>query len=71
MIQNLLVNDDKAFRKALRHQLQPLGAAEILPFLKQIGQITSVKVVLERIESKGDRINPEIYQHVLREAGER
>lgn len=66
----LIIDDERAIKKAIKQNLYPLTTRQILLIAKSTGQIQSVKSVLDTMKANGEGITEEIYQDTLRKAGE-
>jgi predicted nucleic acid-binding protein len=66
----ILLDDEKAFRRAQEQGLTPIRSFRILLLAKKKGLIPSVKSALDRMIANGEGVQEEIYRKLLEEAGE-
>jgi uncharacterized protein len=66
----ILIDERAARAVASRLRLTVTGSAGVLVAAKQVGLIALVKPYLDTIISQGRRISPNIYEQILRQAGE-
>jgi hypothetical protein len=69
-IETLITDDEKAFRRATEQRLKPVNSYHILLLAKRMGVIPSVRAILDRMISKGEGVQKDIYQDILEMAGE-
>ena len=70
-IKVLIIDDEKAFRKAMAQGLRPVRSFRVLVLAKRKGLMASVKVGLDRTIAQGEGIQDELYQQILAAAGEK
>lgn len=66
----IILDDEKAFRRALEQGLTPLRSFRVLLLAKQKGLIPSVKSVLDEMISQGEGVQDDLYQKIMKSAGE-
>ena len=66
----ILLDDEKACRRAQEQGLTPIRSFRILLLAKRKGLILSVKSVLDEMIANGEGVQEEIYRRMLEEAGE-
>lgn len=66
----ILIDDEKAFRRAQEQGLMPIRSFRVLLLAKRKGLIPSVKSALDEMIAKGEGIQEEVYRRMLEEAGE-
>ncbi len=66
----LIIDDEKAARKALAEGCRPIRTPQILLLAKHAGHITSVKSALDAMRAKGEGIEDDVYESTLSQAGE-
>ncbi len=66
----ILLDDEKAIKRALEQKLLPIRSLRILLYAKQQGLIPSVKPALDAMISQGEGIQEDVYDKVLKSAGE-
>jgi len=66
----ILVDDQKAIRKASQLNLDVLQAQDVILLAKYKGNIPSVKEVLKTMVANGEYLTEKVYQEILEEAGE-
>ncbi len=69
-LKNVLIDDNKGFRKAHDLGLLPLQTKDILLTAKKLKLVDSVQEVLGKMRSRGEGIEDEDYISILKEAGE-
>ncbi len=69
-LKNILTDDIKAFRKAIRFDLLPLTSENILILAKAANLIESVGSVMNKMRDAGEGIHDEVYFQTLKMAGE-
>ena len=67
----ILLDDEKAIRRALEQKLVPIRSLRILMYAKQKGLIPSVKPALDAMIAQGEGIQDDMYHKILRSAGEK
>ncbi len=66
----LIIDDEKAAKKALQEGCQPIRTPQILLLAKHAGHISSVRSALDAMRAKGEGIEDEVYETTLSQAGE-
>jgi predicted nucleic acid-binding protein len=66
----IILDDEKAFRRAWEQGLTPIRSFRVLLLAKRKGLIPSVKSALDEMIAKGEGIQEEIYRKMLEESGE-
>lgn len=66
----ILIDDEKAFRRAQEQGLIPLRSFRVLLLAKRKGLIPSVKSALDEMITNGENVQEEIYRRMLEEARE-
>ncbi len=66
----LIIDDEKAARKAQQAGCKPIRTPQILLLAKYAGHISSVKSALDAMRAKGEGIEDEVYETALSRAGE-
>ena len=66
----IVLDDEKAFRRALEQGLTPVRSFRVLLLAKRKGLIPSVKTALDAMIANGEGIQEEMYRRMLVEAGE-
>ncbi len=66
----LIIDDEKAARRALQVGCKPIRTPQILLLAKYAGHIPSVKSALDAMRAKGEGIEDEVYESTLSQAGE-
>ena len=66
----IVLDDEKAFRRALEQGLTLVRSFRVLLLAKRKGLIPSVKTALDAMLANGEGIQEELYQRILEEAGE-
>jgi predicted nucleic acid-binding protein len=66
----ILINDEKAFKRAIEQNLTPIRSFRVLLLAKKKGLIPTVKPVLDAMIANGEGIQKEIYRKTLDESGE-
>ena len=66
----IILDDEKAFRRAAEQGLTPIRSFRVLLLAKRKGLIPSVRSVLDAMIAKGEGVQEEVYRRVLEEAGE-
>lgn len=66
----IILDDEKAFRRALEQGLTPIRSFRLLLFAKQKGFIPSVKLALDAMISQGEGIQDDVYHKILESVGE-
>lgn len=66
----IILDDEKAFRRAREQRLAPMRSFRVLLLAKRKGLIPSVKSALDAMIAKGEGVEEEIYQKILEKAGE-
>ena len=69
-IQIIILDDEKAFRRALEQKLIPIRSLRVLLLAKQKGLIPSVKSAMDAMISQGEGIQDDMYHKILESAGE-
>jgi|GEM_PF-4993071 len=69
-IPNILTDDDKAAREAVRHALTPFSALDILVLAKQSGAAISIRALVDEMIAKNERIEPDDIRQALADTGE-
>jgi predicted nucleic acid-binding protein len=67
----IVLDDEKAFRRALEQGLTPVRSFRVLLLAKRKGLIPSVKTAMDAMIANGEGIQEELYRRMLSEAGER
>lgn len=67
----VIVDDDRARKIAIRFGFRVTGTIGVLLVAKEIGIITAIKPLIDRILETDFRISPAIIQKALADAGER
>jgi predicted nucleic acid-binding protein len=65
----ILIDDEKAFRRALEQGLTPVRSFRVLLLAKAKGLIPEVKSAMDEMIAHGEGIQEEIYRRMLEEAG--
>ncbi len=69
---NIVLLDDKAaIKKAIRHNLSPIGTFDVLVLAKRGGFIPSVKQAMDAMRSEREGITEVDYQRTMIDAGEK
>ena len=66
----IILDDEKAFRRAWEQGLTPIRSFRVLLLAKRKGLIPSVRSPLDKMIAKGEGVQKEVYQKILQEAGE-
>lgn len=66
----ILLDDEKAIRRALEQKLVPIRSLRILLYAKKKGFIPSVRPVLDAMISQGEGVQDDMYYKILKSAGE-
>ena len=66
----IVIDDEKAARRALEVGCNPVRTTEVLLLAKHAGHISSVKTVLDAMRAKGEGIEDDVYDTTLSRAGE-
>lgn len=66
----IILDDEKAFRRASEQGLTPIRSFRVLLLAKRKGLIPSVKSALDEMIAKGEGVQEEIYRKIVEEAGE-
>jgi predicted nucleic acid-binding protein len=69
-IKTIITDDIKAYRKAKTLGLEPLTFRKVLLLAKKANLIEAVKPVLDKMKLRGEGIKDEVYDELLRLAGE-
>ena len=69
-IVTFITDDEKAFRKAIQQNLLVIRSYQLLLLAKQAHYIPSIKNVLDEMRAQGEGITEDLYQNILRQAGE-
>jgi predicted nucleic acid-binding protein len=66
----IILDDEKAFRRAREQGLTPIRSFRVLLLAKSKGLIHSVRTILDAMIANGEGIQEETYRKLLEEAGE-
>jgi uncharacterized protein len=66
----LLIDDMRGRRTATRRRVEVIGSAGILSVAKEVGLITAVRPVLDRLVDEGLWLSSSLYRQILVDAGE-
>jgi predicted nucleic acid-binding protein len=66
----VLTDDRDLRREASRLSMDCLGTAEVVVLMKDRGLVTSVRTVLDQMQTAHHGITPNVYERALRTAGE-
>ena len=66
----VLTNDIQAIKKAIRFNLTPMTAENLLIAFKEIGLITTVREIMDKMQLKEEGIAKNVYIETLKLAGE-
>ena len=69
-IENILIDDEKGFKKAVEHDLKPIRSFDLLLIYKALKVIPSVKISLDRMIANKENIDTIRYETVLEKAKE-
>jgi predicted nucleic acid-binding protein len=67
----IILDDEKAFKRALEQKLVPIRSFRILLLAKQKGLIPSVKSALDAMINQGEGVQDDMYQKILKSAEEK
>ena len=66
----ILIDDEKAFKKALSYQLKPVDSMSMLLLFKKKRLIPAIQQILNTMLKNGECLSEDLLQLVLREARE-
>jgi predicted nucleic acid-binding protein len=66
----IILDDEKAFKRALEQGLTPIRSWRVLLLAKQKGLIPSVKSALDEMISQGEGVQDDMYHKIIESAGE-
>lgn len=69
-VPTIVMDDEKAIKKALQSGCRPIRTPQILLLAKHGGHISSVKAALDAMRALGEGIEDEVYEATLVQAGE-